>query len=56
MSGVILKEKTYGQLGNCIELSNGTVDLLTTVENWTKGYKVWIYRISNEFCDNAPLP
>jgi len=55
MSGVILKEKTYGKLGNCIELSNGTVDLLTTVEIGPRVIRYGFIGSQNEFCDNAPL-
>lgn len=55
MSGVILREKTYGQYGKCIELSNGTVDLLTTVEIGPRIIRYGFIGCQNEFCDNAPL-
>ena len=55
MSGVILREKTYGQYSKCIELSNGTVDLLTTVEIGPRILRYGFTGYQNEFCDNAAL-
>jgi hypothetical protein len=55
MSGVILSEKMHDHYGKCIELSNGTVDLLTTVELGSRIIRYGFIGCQNEFCDNAPL-
>jgi hypothetical protein len=55
MAGVILEEKSFKKLGKCIELSNGTVDLLTTIETGPRIIRYGFTGCQNEFCDNSEL-
>ncbi len=55
MSGIIISERNYKQFGKCIEISNGIVDLLTTVEIGPRIIRYGFTGLQNEFCDYSSL-
>jgi hypothetical protein len=52
---VIVREKSYKHYGNCVELSNGIIDLVITIETGPRIIRYGFVGKQNEFCDNAPL-
>ncbi len=50
-----VKKCTYKNFGKCIELSNGIIQLIITVEIGPRIIRYGFIEQHNEFCDDAPL-
>lgn len=55
MNEVIVSKKSYKNYGKCVELSNGIVDLVITVETGPRIIRYGFVGKQNEFYDNAQL-
>jgi len=55
MGQITIRTKTYKTYGECIELSNGIIDLLVTTRVGPRIIRYGFKDQSNEFCDDAPL-
>lgn len=57
---VTVKEVIYKDYGKCVEISNGSVDILATVDSGPRIIRYGFIGGCNEFCDNAafskPVP
>lgn len=52
MSAVQIKEIIYKQFGNCIEISNGVIDIVVTVDHGPRIIRIGFIGGENEFCEN----
>jgi hypothetical protein len=55
MGKVNIKEISYKGFGKCMEISNGEVDLVVTVETGPRIIRYGFVGERNQFCDDAPL-
>jgi hypothetical protein len=55
MAKVKMKETTYRDYGKCMELTNGSVDLIVTLDTGPRIIRYGLSGQPNEFCDDAPL-
>jgi hypothetical protein len=55
MSQTTVKEVTYKEFGKCVEISNGSVELVVTVDCGPRIIRFGVIGGENEFCDNASL-
>lgn len=51
MAEITIKEITYGQYGRCVEISNGIVDLVVTVDIGPRVIRFGMIGKENEFCE-----
>ncbi len=54
MPQIKVKEMIYGNFGKCVELSNGTADLVVTVDVGPRIIRFGLTGKENEFCEDAP--
>lgn len=55
MPETIIKETTYKNYGKCVEISDGTVELIVTVDCGPRIIRFGFAGGENEFCDDAPV-
>jgi hypothetical protein len=55
MHKITFRKKSYRDYGKCLELSNGAVDLVTTIEIGPRIIRYGFVGSQNEFCDNSPI-
>ena len=55
MSEIKIRETEYMSYGKCVEISNGQVDLLVTVDVGPRIIRFGLIGKENEFCDNGTL-
>jgi len=55
MAKVALNQKPYKNHGNCMELSNGIVDVMVTLDTGPRIIRYGFSGQPNEFCDDAPM-
>ena len=53
MPEITIKEMQYGKYGKCIEISNGTADLVVTVDVGPRIIRFGLIGKENEFCDDS---
>ncbi|QCX33913.1 hypothetical protein FDN13_09485 [Caloramator sp. E03] len=55
MGEILIKEVSYKNYGKCLEISNGSIDALVTVDCGPRIIRFGFIGEENEFCDEAPV-
>ncbi|APC09278.1 hypothetical protein [Neomoorella thermoacetica] len=55
MSSIEVKEMKHNKYGKCLELTNGIVDLIITIDTGPRVVRYGFIGRENEFCEEAPI-